>query len=170
MELKEIKEIVAEIVGDINKNQLNLTYRKYDTFFERLGMLQRRNFPILIKFDYQFKKNNITLWSGKEQVQKISWFKKGETITFRLESNHEPMLTLSKTSVLYAGTIHIADEESGIKPYKHQEEAFFCLQKEIIKSNKNPFAGLLVLPTGGGKTLTAAHWIAKNFLDKNKKV
>lgn len=33
MELKEIREIVAEILSDIEKNQLNLTYRKYEIFF-----------------------------------------------------------------------------------------------------------------------------------------
>jgi len=29
---------------------------------------------------------------------------------------------------------------------------------------------LLVLPTGGGKTLTAVHWLLRNFIDKKKKV
>lgn len=33
MELKEIRQIVAEILSDIDKNQIALTYRKYDTFF-----------------------------------------------------------------------------------------------------------------------------------------
>ncbi|MDR3246526.1 MAG: DEAD/DEAH box helicase family protein [Prevotellaceae bacterium] len=172
MESNEIREIVAEILSDIDKNRLNLTYRKYDTFFERLGMLKKRDFVKMIKLNRQFKKNNIALWKGKEHVKKISGFKKGETITFRIErtDNKNHTQSMPKIKCQYAGTVHIADEESGIEPYKHQEEAFFCLQKEIIKSNKNPFAGLLVLPTGGGKTLTAAHWIAKNFLDKNKKV
>jgi ATP-dependent helicase IRC3 len=174
MELKEIREIVAEIVSDIEKNKLNLTFRKYDTFFERLGMTSRRNFDLLSKFDYQFKKKNITLWFGKEYVKKLEYFKKGETITFRVNNNNQsetPNLNSSqKVKVDCAGTINIAKTESCIEPYPHQKEAFYNMQKEIIKSNKNPFAGLLVLPTGGGKTLTAAHWISKNILDKNKKV
>ena len=70
----------------------------------------------------------------------------------------------------FAGKVNIADTESGIIPYEHQEKAFYNLNQKIIKTNKNPFAGLLVLPTGGGKTLTAGHWIAKNYLDKGKKV
>jgi ATP-dependent helicase IRC3 len=69
-----------------------------------------------------------------------------------------------------AGTIQIVNEDSGIKLYKHQEEAIENLQSKIIKTNKNPFSGLLVLPTGGGKTLTIAYWLAKNLLDKNKKI
>jgi superfamily II DNA or RNA helicase len=53
--------------------------------------------------------------------------------------------------------------ESGISLYKHQEEAVAKLQEKIVLANKSPFAGLLVLPTGGGKTLTAAYWLAKNW-------
>ena len=52
MELKEIRKVVEEILSDINKNQNDLTYRKYDTFFERIGMAYKRKFDILDKFDY----------------------------------------------------------------------------------------------------------------------
>lgn len=51
--------------------------------------------------------------------------------------------------------------------YEHQEEALKKLD-EINK--KNSFNSLLVLPTGGGKTLTAAYWLLKNAVDKGKKV
>ena len=51
--------------------------------------------------------------------------------------------------------------------YEHQEEAI----KKIDAINKNDtFRSLLVLPTGGGKTLTAAYWLLKNAVDKEKKV
>ena len=178
MELKEIREVVAEIICDIEKNQYDLTYRKYDTFFDRIGMTYRRKFDILAKFDYQFKKQNITLWAGREPVKKIEDFRKGETITFRLSDTSEinesqisnNYSTNKKVKFQHAGTVTIEQSESGIEPYQHQLDAFYNLQKKIIQSNKNPFAGLLVLPTGGGKTLTAAHWISKNILDKNKKV
>jgi len=173
MEVREIKEIVADILENVRSNKHNLATRKYDTFLSLLGMEKRRNFEILKKFDYQFKKSNLTLWSGKEEIKQIGWFKKGETVTFRLKEliseNHDEKIS-SKVKYDFAGKINIATAESGIIPYEHQEKAFYNLQEKIIKSNKNPFAGLLVLPTGGGKTLTAAHWIAKNYLDKNKKV
>src|SRR5690606_11157321 len=81
-----IRQIVAEILSDIDKNQLNLTYRRYDTFFDRIGMTYRRKFDILAKFDRQFKNHNVTLWAGKEPVKKMVDFPKGETITFRSEN------------------------------------------------------------------------------------
>jgi len=174
MELKEIREIVKEIIFDIEKNKLNLTYRNYETFLAKLEMEKRRNFKILAKFDYQFKKQNLTLWCGKESVKSITQFVKGETITFRMAEISEAKNTMDKKekNVKYdfAGKINIANAESGIIPYEHQEKAFYSLNQKIIKTNKNPFAGLLVLPTGGGKTLTAGHWISKNYLDKGKKV
>ncbi|WP_375473382.1 DEAD/DEAH box helicase family protein [uncultured Nostoc sp.] len=50
--------------------------------------------------------------------------------------------------------------------YSHQNEAI----KGLNKTNKNAFEGLLVLPTGGGKTLTAVHWLLRNFINNKKKV
>ena len=69
-----------------------------------------------------------------------------------------------------AGTVFFSQEESGIKLYPHQLDAYANMTKKIINSNKYPFKGLLVLPTGGGKTLTAARWISENILDKGIKV
>jgi superfamily II DNA or RNA helicase len=119
------------------------------------------------------------LWVGREQLTSVSEFKRGETITFRLDGpfsnlgNGESKFVKEGTRKVghkNAGTIQIVNEDSGLNLYKHQEDAIENLQTKIIKTNKNPFAGLLVLPTGGGKTLTAAYWLAKNFLDKDKKI
>ncbi len=51
--------------------------------------------------------------------------------------------------------------------YEHQEDA---IKKLDIINRKDAFRTLLVLPTGGGKTLTAAYWLLKNVIDKGKKV
>jgi superfamily II DNA or RNA helicase len=53
-----------------------------------------------------------------------------------------------------------------LKSYAHQNEAI----KALNQKNQSAFEGLLVLPTGGGKTLTAVHWLLRNFIDKRKKV
>ena len=174
MEIREIKEIVAEILSDIEKNINALTYRKGYTFWERMGMENRKKTDLLIRFDRQFKNKGISLWRGSSECLKsLCEFDRGETITFRYREstqvNHMDKAS-SKVQYDFAGKINIVQNESGIIPYEHQEKAFYNLQQKITKPNKNPFAGLLVLPTGGGKTLTAAHWICKNYLDKGKKV
>lgn len=170
MNTKEIETIVTEIETNIIENKNNYTYRKYHTFFERIGMLNRRNFIDLIRIEREFKKKGIHFWEGNNSVKKLSHFKKDSTITFRGNNMNFNTNFEGKTKVDFAGKIDISSSEKNLIPYKHQEEAFDCLQKNIIKSNKDSFSGLLVLPTGGGKTFTSAWWICKNFLDKDKKV
>jgi superfamily II DNA or RNA helicase len=187
METIEVKEIVAEILNDIKKNNRRLTTRKYESFFSRIGMSQRKNLGMLKEFDKEFRRNGIIYISGEYEYSEISLFEKGQTIIFKLSHPIKSQIVkIKKTPVEYAtsenkfnerrvenknaGCIKIVDEECNISLYKHQEEAINSLQERIIKQNKNHYSGLLVLPTGGGKTLTALYWIAKNYLDKGKKV
>ncbi|WP_288534508.1 DEAD/DEAH box helicase family protein [uncultured Ruminococcus sp.] len=51
--------------------------------------------------------------------------------------------------------------------YEHQEEA---IRKLNAMDKRGSFRTLLVLPTGGGKTLTAAYWLLRNAVDQNKKI
>ena len=67
----------------------------------------------------------------------------------------------------YAGKI---SRINGINPrnlYEHQIEAMEQLNKINMKDT---FKTLLVLPTGGGKTMTAAYWLLKEALNKQKKI
>ena len=68
--------------------------------------------------------------------------------------------------VYYAGQIEVKTGKNDRELYSHQKEAIIKLDAK----NKSPFEGLLVLPTGGGKTLTAIHWLLRNFIDQRKKV
>ena len=51
--------------------------------------------------------------------------------------------------------------------YEHQEEA---IRKLDAMDKRGSFRTLLVLPTGGGKTLTDAYWLLRNAVDQNKKI
>ncbi|WP_442598101.1 DEAD/DEAH box helicase [Neobacillus sp. D3-1R] len=70
----------------------------------------------------------------------------------------------------YAGTIQVREERNPIEPYLHQKEALKALDKAIGNSEAERFSGLLVLPTGGGKTQTAVQWVLRNIINSNKKV
>jgi len=172
MELKEIKAHCKEIAELVIESKRGMIYRNYETFLKMFDMLNRRDREILKKVDYQLKKLNITLWCGKEEFKSVWDFNRGETITFRLNEQSLNYEKEGKRKVKNqnAGTIKIVNENSPLTLRKHQISAIEQLQTKITKSNKNPFEGLLVLPTGGGKTLTIAYWIAKNYLDRNKKV
>jgi superfamily II DNA or RNA helicase len=73
---------------------------------------------------------------------------------------------MQTTQVEYSGHIQVNTGKNPRELYAHQNEAI----KALDQKNKVPFEGLLVLPTGGGKTLTAIHWLLRNFIDKGKKV
>ena len=53
-------------------------------------------------------------------------------------------------------------------PYEHQDEAMMSLDRMEKKSPS--YSTLVVLPTGGGKTYTAATWLLRTALDRKKKV
>jgi len=73
---------------------------------------------------------------------------------------------MQTVQVEYSGLIQINAGKNPRELYAHQNEAI----KALDQKNKSPFEGLLVLPTGGGKTLTAIYWLLRNFIDKRKKV
>lgn len=67
----------------------------------------------------------------------------------------------------FSGTVKISKSNSSREPYKHQKEAI----KALDKTNKIPiYKGLLVIPTGGGKTFTCIYWLMNQIINKEKKV
>ena len=70
-------------------------------------------------------------------------------------------------AVSSSGTVFARRDTPAIFFYEHQTQAMECLDR----INKLPsFSTLVVLPTGGGKTLTASVWLLKNAIAKGFKV
>jgi len=79
------------------------------------------------------------------------------------------------SEIPYAGTLHTSPgnnrDASGYQDFVHQNEAHRALTGAILNKNGNSFfSGLLVIPTGGGKTFTAVEWLLKNWINNDKKV
>ncbi len=68
-----------------------------------------------------------------------------------------------------SGTVSVINSKVVPDLFDHQIKAIKALEN-YFGSHKSPIKGLLVLPTGGGKTTTSAYWILKNFINKKKKV
>ncbi|KAF1084008.1 type I restriction enzyme EcoKI subunit R [Sporotomaculum syntrophicum] len=66
-----------------------------------------------------------------------------------------------------AGTVQIIKGKNPQQLYEHQVDAIAALNKI---DTRDSFSTLVVLPTGGGKTRTAATWLLSNAVDKDKKV
>ena len=60
------------------------------------------------------------------------------------------------------------DKVNSKSPREHQIKAHKEMNKFFLQDNKN--TGILVLPTGGGKTYASIYWLLKNIISKNKKV
>lgn len=62
-------------------------------------------------------------------------------------------------------------KKNDIIPWPHQSEAFTQMSKVYdFKFSDVSKSGIVVLPTGAGKTFTSINWIVRNVLDKGMKV
>ncbi|MGC7872103.1 DEAD/DEAH box helicase family protein [Desulfosporosinus sp. SYSU MS00001] len=66
-----------------------------------------------------------------------------------------------------AGTVNVKPGKNPRQLYEHQVNAITALNKIDAQDS---FSTLVVLPTGGGKTMTAATWLLSSAVDKTKKV
>jgi superfamily II DNA or RNA helicase len=55
-------------------------------------------------------------------------------------------------------------------PFEHQKDSFEKMSSLYTFADNDHKGGILVLPTGAGKTFTSIRWICKNVLTKNIKV
>ncbi|MEH2315549.1 DEAD/DEAH box helicase family protein [Nostoc sp.] len=55
-------------------------------------------------------------------------------------------------------------------PFQHQIDAFAALSKTFKFGSEKPGSGILVLPTGAGKTFTAVRWLSDHVIPKNIKI
>ena len=91
------------------------------------------------------------------------------------ERSSTDVSTVADELTPYQGLRRWAPPEDGTAnpfvPHIHQEEAWAALDRsmtpEAVAARGRGLRGLLVLPTGGGKTVTATRWIARNFLQKD---
>lgn len=63
----------------------------------------------------------------------------------------------------------IPSDPDPFKPYDHQVSAWDGMTNHF-GSGAEPRAGLVVIPTGGGKTATAARWLLRNWVAKGGRV
>jgi len=56
-------------------------------------------------------------------------------------------------------------------PHAHQKDAWSKLDAHLASAgNDGVFKGVLVMPTGSGKTFTATSWLMRNWINKGKRV
>lgn len=162
-----MEQAIIQIKEEINKRQNKKYNIKLRTFLKQLGY-KKRNAVMIGKVNQYLTKHNIMMHVRKE----CDWSELDidERVTFACveEIVQGPIQQLVESK--YAGTIKVSNERNPIELYLHQMEAMQALNRKIMDKKDPRFAGLLVIPTGGGKTLTAVQWVLKNIINQHKKV
>lgn len=68
-----------------------------------------------------------------------------------------------------AGIVHRLHGSNPRESYKHQKDAVKNLDKHLHDA-KGQFRGIVVIPTGGGKTRVAVDWLMRKVLDEKRKI
>lgn len=125
------------------------------------GIISKKHQAILDQIQEEFDKNEIIAYhaevGGKCLLKKIPMHRGHMGVRLIYGENE------------FSGTIKVVNGLSIKSPYKpFQEEAIIEMDKRI--PGPNDFAGILAIPTGGGKTYTMAYWLLKNAVDKKNKI
>ncbi len=62
----------------------------------------------------------------------------------------------------------LKDAAPPLEPYDHQRATWDGMTRHYLEAARP--AGMVVLPTGGGKTIVAAHWLLRNVVAKGGRV
>ena len=162
-------------------NNLGLEYKKIKEYEQALVYFDK-SIELNTDGSYPFRNKLETLIKSKRNDEAVAFATENPThfatkyyreLLTKASGGQTDMSTLyagleKTTANENAGTISINDGHSGLQLYAHQQDAIRDMSRRILKKDK--YAGLLVLPTGGGKTLTATYWLMGNIVDSGQKV
>ena len=160
--MKDFTEAVGDLAKKVGESPDKKVRMKFRTFLGRMGLTYRVKESLAriqallthAQISYEFSDR-----SG--DVAHLYDYPKNGFITFRLKTFVAPPTVTQKdgkkAKVDWAGTIQVSPGSPNRKLFLHQEQAIRCLNNKT-KANADSFAGLLAIPTGGGKTMTAAWW------------
>lgn len=151
---KTITEIKLEILDRKNKRMTV----KLRTFLTRMGY-KRRTPQLVAEVDRQLRRAGLIAYTAKRSKQ---WYelKMEEWVTFAGKEKRK------ERDDKFIRHIEVKEGNNPISLYAHQEDAIDALNKAVHER----FAGIIAIPTGGGKTLTAVRWLLSFAVKRKKKV
>jgi superfamily II DNA or RNA helicase len=145
------------------KEQFNIYERTIHSMDSLSNLLEKYNLKIFNSHGVELSLKNLQI-DFYEQVYAVYIESKKDTSDIIKIDNLKKSIPFQSS-----GIISIANSNSSLTLLDHQTESVKLMEK-YFSENQQPIKGLLVLPTGGGKTVTAVYWILKNFINKKKKV
>ena len=153
-----VEEVITEIKNTVAEN--DITYMKLKTLLGKLDY-ERRSSKLMELIAGYIDENELIAVENSRSNKKINWSDIG----------YDDNITFKSKSEFYndnSGKVEVSNSKNPYNLYFHQQEAI--KEMNSIYNNKGHFSGILAIPTGGGKTLTAMQWLLKNAIDENKKV
>jgi len=164
---QKIKKIADDIFETKTQQKRNKKFEKYlkDWDILRLTTQKRKIIGEL------FQKYNLeTIHPHTKVPIDIETVKKDYNVVIRYNSNKSSVMQISQKEAINPNrpVFNVANGSCPKNPYSFQEEAYKALNK-FYKSNENK-SGLLILPTGAGKTFTSVSWVLRNIVNNKQKV
>ncbi len=165
LEIK-IKQLSDDILESKTKQKRTRSFDKYLKDWKILRLTpQKRDIikELLQKYNLQIIK------PYTETILDISEIERDAKIIIRYNSQNNENNNFEKYAENPNRPIFkVADGICPKKPYHFQEEAYKNLNN-FFRNNAGK-SGLLILPTGAGKTFTAVSWILRNIINNKQKV
>lgn len=151
-------QFINEVKSNIEKNKKKKTRYKLKTILLRCGY-SRRSEKFVKEFNELLARNNIIT---KPRLTTSTPRTINDWICFK------PSNSINNTiSPERGGNSKMAVAVNFI-PYDHQKESWNHMDKHYIDANKK--RGMIVLPTGAGKTTVAAYWLMKKYVSKGYRI
>ncbi len=166
MNEKRLIEKVLKIKESLeNKKDKQHRYNDSRNFFDEFGIIRRKSNEKLQQIVSILNKHGIFIIYHNEIITELK----------NIDLEESLILTMNKTEVEklldneFRRTIKVVKGKNPRELKKHQADTLKELNKKVAASPKD-FAGIIVMPTGAGKTFTAVNWILENYINKGKKV
>ena len=163
---KRIKKLADDILETKTKQKRSKKFDKYLKEWKILRLTtQKRNL-----LEELFRKYNLQIIQPyTETILNFNEVDKNDNIVIRYVSiNYINEISQKEAENPNRPIFNVATETCPKTPYSFQEEAYKALNKFYAGSENK--SGLLILPTGAGKTFTAVSWILRHVVNNKQKV
>lgn len=146
----QIEQLIQQIEEKAKLNSNGHSTMKCRSFIKKLGYKSRSN----------------------KLVDEVNSAINRSALQFQLPKNKTSWMQVTPDENL---VFKIQSDVAILKPQPKEKTTLYAFQAEAIHTlhsrlRNGPFKGMLVLPTGGGKTTTAVRWLFEAALSKGKKV
>jgi len=156
--MKDIEKFLDSI--SIKINEKPVTRCRLQTVLKRCGGYTKRGTKFITKFNTALKdKGLITSPIVTINTPRL----KDDWIYFKYNSG-----VATTNNVISQRTKEVFKMDKKFIPYPHQNEAWNNMDKHYLDKNFN--RGMVVVPTGGGKTTIATKWLIDKYLNNGYRV